>query len=288
VSHHAWRWIGVAWFLLAAPHLSVAQPAPSRLDQIVVTATRIAETAGDLPYATVSFDRRTLEEATPRTLPELLREESSIMVQKTALGQGSPFIRGFTGFRTMLLVDGFRLNNATFRDGPNQYWNTVDAWSLENLELVKGPTSAQYGSDAVGGTVHARTVRPRFDGEGKPVAFLTAAYRHATAEASHAGRGETGAGLGANTAFVAGRPSSASATCAPAAPWAGNRVLDTTNTLWTSNSSTGSPRRPGSPSPTSPSNRTTSGAPTPPSRPCPGGVLVPATTWSAPSTRFAA
>ena len=86
------------------------------------------------------------------------------MVQKTALGQGSPFIRGFTGFRTVLLIDGFRLNNSVFRDGPNQYWNTVDAWSLEKLELVKGPTSAQYGSDAVGGAVHARTVRPRFDG----------------------------------------------------------------------------------------------------------------------------
>lgn len=60
------------------------------------------------------------------TLPEIFSEEPSIMVQKTSQGQGSPFIRGFTGFRTLFLIDGIRLNNSAFRDGPNQYWNTVD------------------------------------------------------------------------------------------------------------------------------------------------------------------
>ncbi len=183
--------------------LPAAQLAPSRLDQIVVTATRIAETAGDLPYATSAFDTATLTELAPRTLPELLREETSVMIQKTALGQGSPFIRGFTGFRTVLLVDGLRLNNATFREGPNQYWNTVDSWSIAALEVVKGPTSVQYGSDAVGGTVQVHTVRPRFDGD-KPVAFAHAASRYASAEGSQVGRLEAGAGLGPHSAFVVG------------------------------------------------------------------------------------
>ncbi len=194
-------WIALLHATLAP--LPAAQPAPSRLDQIVVTATRIAETAGDLPYATSVFAAATLTELAPRTLPELLREETSVMIQKTALGQGSPFIRGFTGFRTMLLVDGFRLNNATFREGPNQYWNTVDAWSIDSLEVVKGPTSVQYGSDAVGGTVQVHTVRPRFDGD-KPVAFVHAAGRYASAEDSRVGRLEAGAGLGRQSAFVVG------------------------------------------------------------------------------------
>lgn len=176
---------------------------PARLDEVIVTATRIEEVAANLPYATAAITRELLDERLPRTLPDALREESSIMVQKTSLGQGSPFIRGFTGFRTVLLIDGFRLNNAVFRDGPNQYWNTVDAWSLEKVELVKGPTSAQHGSDAVGGVVHARTVRPRYE-SGTPVRFASVLHRHATAERSHVTRVEAGGGLGDATALLAG------------------------------------------------------------------------------------
>jgi hemoglobin/transferrin/lactoferrin receptor protein len=184
-------------------HAATPPVAPSQLREVVVTATRMEEAADDLPYATVALTRVTLDERLPRTLPDALREESSVMVQKTALGQGSPFIRGFTGFRTVLLVDGFRLNNSVFRDGPNQYWNTVDAWSLERLEVVKGPTSAQYGSDAVGGTVHARTLSPRFEGAA-PLGFTSASYRFSSAEDSHVGRLESGAAIGASSGLAVG------------------------------------------------------------------------------------
>lgn len=197
--------LALAASLAVADHArsAASAPAATRLDEIIITATRIEQPSDELPYVTAVISRATLDERSVRTLPDALREESSVMVQKTALGQGSPFIRGFTGFRTVLLVDGFRLNNAAFRDGPNQYWNTVDAWSLEKLEMVKGPTSAQYGSDAVGGTVHARTIAPRFTGAA-PAAFASALYRYASAERSHVARLEAGAGLGAATAFVLG------------------------------------------------------------------------------------
>jgi len=78
-------------------------------------------------------------------------------VQKTAAGQGSPYIRGYTGFRNLALIDGVRLNNSTFRDGPNQYWNTIDAYGLEAIELTRGQGSVLYGSDSIGGTLNART-----------------------------------------------------------------------------------------------------------------------------------
>ena len=89
------------------------------------------------------------------SVPEALSETPGVLVQQTAHGQGSPYLRGFTGFRTVALVDGIRLNNSTFRDGPNQYWSTIDALAITRLEVVKGPASVMYGSDAVGGTVNA-------------------------------------------------------------------------------------------------------------------------------------
>lgn len=126
------------------------------LEEIVVTASRRAENAFVVPY---SVNVRSMEELQlvrqVRTIPDAIRDLPSVMIQKTTHGQGSPFIRGFTGLRTLFLIDGIRLNNSTFREGPNQYWNTVDPLSAQRLEIVKGPTSVLYGSDAIGGTVNA-------------------------------------------------------------------------------------------------------------------------------------
>lgn len=145
---------------IAATASAQVSPAPPtglsvRLPQLIVTATGVNTARQDVPYSVEQIDEETIKAwRLPRTLPEALRELPSVMLQKTAHGQGSPFIRGFTGYRTLLLVDGIRLNNSVFREGPNQYWNTVDAFSIGTLELVKGPGSVLYGSDAIGGTLN--------------------------------------------------------------------------------------------------------------------------------------
>ncbi len=129
-----------------------------KLDEIVVTASRRPENVFSEPYAINVTDALELVAVRQvRTVPDALRELSGVMVQKTGHGQGAPFIRGFTGLRTLFLIDGIRLNNSTFREGPNQYWNTVDPFTVQRLELVKGPSSTLYGSDAIGGTVNAIT-----------------------------------------------------------------------------------------------------------------------------------
>ncbi len=81
-------------------------------------------------------------------------------VQKSNPGGGSPFIRGLTGKQVLLLVDGVRLNNSFYRAGPHQYLNTVDAHSLERIEIIRGPASVLYGSDALGGVVNLVTRTP--------------------------------------------------------------------------------------------------------------------------------
>lgn len=156
-------------------------------DEIVVTATAAPTAAEDVPYTVDRLGPAGLEDALPRTLPEALAEVPGVMVQKTAHGQGSPFIRGFTGFRSLFLIDGVRLNNSVFRDGPNQYWSTVDPLGLDRVEVVKGPVSVLYGSDAVGGTVNALT-RPVPAGPGLGPFGVRASYRYASAERSHVGR----------------------------------------------------------------------------------------------------
>jgi hemoglobin/transferrin/lactoferrin receptor protein len=166
-----------------------------RLEEVIVTATRHEQRQLDLPFATQripgAFLRR---EQMVASVPEALRGSPGVLVQQTARGQGSPYLRGFTGFRTVALVDGIRLNNSTFRDGPNQYWSTIDALAVDRLEVVKGPGSVMYGSDAVGGAINALMRAPRYSlGEG--VHWGGAAYyRFGSAERAHLGRGEfTGA-----------------------------------------------------------------------------------------------
>ncbi|MBE7499496.1 MAG: TonB-dependent receptor [Verrucomicrobiales bacterium] len=171
------------------PPVTPTAETPAELPTMVVTATRTEEDPFTLPYSVSAVTPAEFERKMPRTTPEALRELPSIMLQKTAHGQGSPYLRGFTGFRTLMLVDGIRLNNSTFRDGPNQYWNTVDALSLDRLEVVRGPGSVLYGSDAIGGTVNAlskgrRGYESGFDANG------SAFYRYSSAEQSHMGRPE--------------------------------------------------------------------------------------------------
>jgi hemoglobin/transferrin/lactoferrin receptor protein len=169
----------------------------------VITATRVATDPFDLPFFTQALTQRDYERLLPATLPDWLQEVPGIMVQKTANGQGSPIIRGFTGFRTAMLIDGVRLNNSTFRDGPNQYWNTVDPLSVSRLEVVQGPGSVLYGSDAVGGTVNALTLDPGSPGPGLDWRGRTF-VRASSAEESLTTRAETSGPLGDRAALQLG------------------------------------------------------------------------------------
>lgn len=135
-------------------------------EEVVVTATRRRTDSFKAPYTVQSFTDADLRgRLVPRSMPDVFKSVAGGSAQKTSHGQGSPYLRGLTGYHTLFLVDGVRLNNATFRSGPNQYWNTVDFLTVERLEVVKGPSSVLYGSDAVGGTVNALTTRP-WGGEG--------------------------------------------------------------------------------------------------------------------------
>lgn len=132
------------------------------LNEVVITAQRSKQQNIYVPYSVNAVSRHTLDEFNPRTTPEALVGVNGIFIQKTNHGGGSPFIRGLTGNQTLILVDGIRMNNSTFRYGPNQYLNTIDAYTINRIEVAKGTGSVQYGTDAIGGVVQIITKEPLF------------------------------------------------------------------------------------------------------------------------------
>ena len=173
------------------------------LPPVVVTPSRSARPLFDAPNSVALISNDELERNMYRTTPQILRDTPGIMVQETSPGQGSPFIRGFTAFRNIFLIDGVRLNNSVFRDGPNQYWNSVDPLSMESVEVLKGPGSVQYGSDGVGGVVSVNTLSPSLYGDGFEYEGR-AYYRVSSAENSHMVRAESQAALDQRTGVIAG------------------------------------------------------------------------------------
>lgn len=146
------------------------QNVPAQVEEIVVTASAFADDPLDQPFAIDSLSQLWLR-TRARTVAESLAQRPGVMVQKTGPGQSSPYLRGFTGFHTQLLIDGVPLNHAAMRSGPNQYWSTLDSLTVERLELVRGPGSVMYGSDAIGGTVNAISRRAAVGGSELEVDF---------------------------------------------------------------------------------------------------------------------
>ena len=190
---------------LAHPHPIYAQQPQSDslagfFDEIVVTATRQEARLFEVPRTLAFVEATHIYERNYHTTPDALAELPGVHMQKTNLGGGSPFIRGLTGKQILILVDGIRLNNSTFRFGPNQYLNTVDPYVTKQMEVVFGPGSVLYGSDALGGVVNIRTQQP---GEVNRSAGARVYQRVATAEQSTVTRIDVD-GMVGKVALIAG------------------------------------------------------------------------------------
>jgi len=139
------------------------QPTTIHLNKsIVVTATKNKLLSHKIPEAVSVLTEEELNINSSRSMAEALIGVPGVWMQKTNHGGGSPFLRGLTGNQTLLLVDGIRLNNAAFRYGPNQYFNTIDVFSVNQVEVIRGKGSVLYGSDALGGVINVLTKSPEF------------------------------------------------------------------------------------------------------------------------------
>ncbi|MBL8230538.1 MAG: TonB-dependent receptor [Bryobacterales bacterium] len=129
---------------------------------VTVTAERgnVAEVQTAAPVVHVS-DRQSFLNLPLATLGNVFASAPGVLVQQSTYGQVSPFLRGLTGYQVLNLVDGLRFNNSTFRSGPNQYLAFVDPSQAFRVEAALGPLGAQYGSDAMGGSIHVLTPEAR-------------------------------------------------------------------------------------------------------------------------------
>jgi len=127
------------------------------LDSIVVESRNIKIKDLSNPFVVSAIAAKQIIQNGSRTTPEALIGTSGVFLQKTNHGGGSAFIRGLTGNQTLMVIDGIRLNNSTFRYGPNQYLNTIDMYTLEKIDVLKGIGAIEYGSDAMGGVINLTT-----------------------------------------------------------------------------------------------------------------------------------
>ncbi|MFW6171682.1 MAG: TonB-dependent receptor domain-containing protein, partial [Planctomycetota bacterium] len=116
------------------------------------------------PGALDVVTQQELAEQSPLDMGQALEQRPGVMMQRTGRGQSSPFIRGLTGNQVLILVDGIRMTNATFRAGPNQYFNTIDPNMVERIEVSRGPASVLYGGDAIGGVINVVTKKSNITG----------------------------------------------------------------------------------------------------------------------------
>lgn len=127
------------------------------LDSAIVTSRSIKILDTKNSFVISSITNKQIVEKGARTTPETLQGVSGVFIQKTNHGGGSAFIRGLTGNQTLIVLDGIRLNNAIYRYGPNQYLNSIDMFTVDKIDVLKGIGSVEYGSDAMGGVIHVKT-----------------------------------------------------------------------------------------------------------------------------------
>lgn len=157
------------------------------LEAVVVSASRWRQAKREVPQKITSVSPREVALQNPQTAADLLSLSGEVFIQKSQLGGGSPMIRGFATNRVLIAVDGVRMNTAIFRSGNLQNVISLDPYATERTEVLFGPGSVMYGSDAIGGAMNFFTLTPTLSATGSLSAKANAAVRLASANEEKTG-----------------------------------------------------------------------------------------------------
>jgi outer membrane receptor protein involved in Fe transport len=147
--------------------LEVALQPEAFHDEVTVTASPgRAEALEQVPQRVNVIGEEDIAFRAKAVLVQAANEEVGIHLQRTSPTMGGIFVRGLTGTKVNVYVDGVRYTTSAQRGGVSTFFNLVDPEAVEGIEVVRGPSSAEYGSDALGGTVQLRTRGPQFNPSG--------------------------------------------------------------------------------------------------------------------------
>lgn len=165
-------------FILSLVYSSIS------MDEIVVSATKWNQNSKDAPEKITAIIAKEVSLQNPQTAADLLGISGKVFIQKSQQGGGSPMIRGFSTNRLLYVVDGVRMNTAIFRSGNLQNVISLDPFATEKTEVLFGPGSVIYGSDAIGGVMSFHTLRPQLalDEKGLVSGNLSTRYSSANQE----------------------------------------------------------------------------------------------------------
>ncbi|MFD2824912.1 TonB-dependent receptor domain-containing protein [Leeuwenhoekiella polynyae] len=167
--------------LIAKGNMLYLADSENELNEVVLSVSKFEQQAKGISQKIVSLDAEDVELKNPQTAADFLTQSGQVFVQKSQLGGGSPMIRGFSTNRLLLTVDGVRMNTAIFRSGNLQNVINIDPFTIDQTEIILGPGSVVYGSDAVGGVMNFYTKKPIFSFEDDTSVSGMALTRYATA-----------------------------------------------------------------------------------------------------------
>ncbi len=131
------------------------------IEEFVISVYRWEQRANEIPNKITQLTQKEIRFDNPQTTADLLAISDEVFIQKSQMGGGSPMIRGFSTNTVLLVIDGVRMNNAIYRKGNLQNVISLDANAIESSEVIFGPGSVTYGSDALGGVMDFHTLRTK-------------------------------------------------------------------------------------------------------------------------------
>ncbi len=180
--------------IVAKKHEIFLESSVIGLDEFVVSASKWGENSSSIPTKISNISAREVALQNPQTAADMLATSGEVFIQKSQQGGGSPMIRGFSTNRLLYTVDGVRMNTAIFRSGNIQNVISLDPLAIENTEVMFGPGSITYGSDAIGGVMCFTTLTPQLSLEDSPLVTGKFTTRYSSANNEKTGHFDVNVG----------------------------------------------------------------------------------------------